>query len=292
MQNPTELIGKTPLLQIEEHIFAKLENRNPSASVKDRAALAMIQKAEEDGTLKQGTLIVEPTSGNTGIALAWIAAAKGYEIKLVMPESMSIERRKLMQQLGAELILTPAEGGMKAAIEKAEEIVQAENAWMPNQFENPANPEMHFQTTGPEIFADLPDVDIFVAGVGTGGTVSGVGKFLKSKNSDIKIVAVEPEESAVMSGEEKGMHKIQGIGAGFVPQNLDRDVIDEVVKVSSEEAFATSKKLASEKGILVGISSGANFAAAQKVAEMNQGKKIVTIFCDTGERYLSTDLFE
>lgn len=290
MQHLTELVGGTPLLNVEQNIFAKLEFQNPSASVKDRPALAMIQKAEESGELKKGGLIVEPTSGNTGIALADIGAARGYRVKLTMPESMSIERRKVIAAFGAEIVLTPAAGGMPAAIAEAERIVKEEDGWMPNQFENPANPEMHFKTTGPEIFRELPDIQIFVAGVGTGGTISGVGKFLKSKNPEIKIVAVEPEESPVLSGGEKGPHKIQGIGAGFIPKNFDAEVVDEIIQINSETAFETSRGLAKE-GVFVGISSGANFAAAKILAEKFPDQKIATIFCDGGERYLSTELF-
>ncbi len=292
MKSLIDLVGNTPLLEVEENLFAKLEFQNPGGSVKDRAALGMVQKAEDVGELKQGGLIVEPTSGNTGISLAWIGKAKGYNVKLVMPESMSIERRKLMLQFGAELVLTPAEGGMKAAIEKAQELAQAENGWIPNQFTNSANPETHEKTTGPEIWKQIDEkLDFFVAGVGTGGTISGAGKFLKSKNPEIKIVAVEPEESAVISGEEKGAHKIQGIGAGFIPDNLDKDLVDEIIKINSAEAIETSRNLAAEKGVLVGISSGANLAAARKIVEANPGKRVATIFCDGGERYISTDLF-
>ena len=260
--------------------------------MKDRAALVMIQQAENAGELRSGDLIVEATSGNIGISLAWIGIARGYRVKLVMPESMSVERRKLIQQFGAELILMSATGGMPVAAEKAKEIVETEGGWMPNQFENPANPEIHFQTTGPEIWKQMNgEVDFFVAGVGSGGTVSGVGKFLKSQNSQVKIIAIEPVESAVISGGEKGAHAIQGIGAGFVPKNFERGVVDEVRKVSSQTAIEAAKELANKKGISVGISSGANFAIAREIAKENPNKKIATVFCDGGERYLSTDLF-
>ncbi|MCF7845886.1 MAG: cysteine synthase A [Candidatus Peribacteraceae bacterium] len=290
MKDLSNLVGNTPLFEFAQNIFAKLEFQNPSGSVKDRAALAMIEAAEKSGELKSGGLIVEPTSGNTGIALAALGGARGYRVKLVMPESMSVERRKLIEAYGAEVVLTSAAGGMPAAIAAAEKIVKDEDGWMPNQFENPANLAIHFQTTGPEIFKALPDVQIFVAGVGTGGTVSGVGRFLKSKNSAVKIVAVEPEESSVLSGGEKGAHKIQGIGAGFIPKNFDSQVVDEVIQISSDQAFTASRELA-KRGLLVGISSGANFAAAEILAERFPGQKIATIFCDGGERYLSTELF-
>lgn len=289
MPNLTDLVGETPLFEIEKNIFVKLENQNPSGSIKDRAAAAMIAAAEKSGELDSSKIIVEPTSGNTGIALAAIGASKNYRVKLVMPESMSIERRKIIAAFGAEVILTPAAGGMPAAIEKASEIAKSENGWMPNQFENPANPEIHFATTGPEIFRTLPDVAIFVAGVGTGGTISGVGRFLKSQNSKIKIIAVEPTESAVLSGGEKGAHKIQGIGAGFIPKNFDSKIVDEILLISSDEALENSRALA-QKGFFVGISSGANFAAARILAEKFPEQKIVTVFPDSGERYLSTEI--
>jgi len=290
VQDLTNLVGDTPLFEVEKNIFAKLEFRNPVGSVKDRPAAAMIAAAEKSGELKAGGLIVEPTSGNTGIALAALGAAKNYRVKLVMPESMSLERRKILIALGAELILTPAAGGMVAAIAEAEKIAKSENGWLPNQFENPANPASHFATTGPEIFRELPEIQIFVAGVGTGGTISGVGRFLKSQNSKIKIVAVEPSESAVLSGEQNGSHKIQGIGAGFIPKNFDQSVVDEILPIASELAFTVARELA-KKGLFVGISSGANFAAARILSQKYPGQKIATIFPDGGERYLSTELF-
>lgn len=286
-----DLIGDTPLLEVEKNIFAKLEFCNPGGSIKDRAALAMIEVAENSGELKPGGLIVEASSGNLGISLAWIAAAKNYQIRICLPENFSDERKKILRQLGAKIILTPAEGGMAEAVRVAEKLAGKENGWLPNQFENPANPRSHFETTGPEIFAALPEIQIFAAGVGTGGTISGVGRFLKSKNSSIRIVAVEPAESAVLSGEVRGEHKIQGIGAGFVPPNFDSNVVDEIIKISSDEAIAVSKNLAKKKGLLVGISAGANFAAARKLAEKFPDQKIATVFPDGGERYLSTELF-
>ncbi|MFH0776033.1 MAG: cysteine synthase A, partial [Patescibacteria group bacterium] len=261
MQKLSDLVGKTPLFEIEKNIFAKLEFRNPSGSVKDRAALAMIRAAEKSGELKKGGLIVEATSGNTGIALATLAAAENYKIKICLPENFSVERQKILAGLGAQLILTPAAEGMAGAIARAEEIAEKEKGWLPRQFENPANPDAHAATTGPEILRELPDVQIFVAGVGTGGTISGVGRFLKSQNPKIRIVAIEPAESPVLSGGEKNPHKIQGIGAGFVPQNFDPKVVDEIIQISSADAIQTSRALA-QKGWLVGISSGANFAAA------------------------------
>ncbi len=291
-ENIFDLIGNTPLLRVEKNIFAKLEFQNPGSSIKDRAALAMIQKAESLGELKYGGLIVEASSGNLGISLAIIGKRKGYSVKIVLPENFSDERKKILKQLGAELILTPAEEGMAGAIRKAEKLTEKENGWQPRQFENSANTEIHFSTTGPEIFEALPEIQIFVAGVGSGGTISGVGKFFKSQNSEIKIVAVEPFESAVLSGGEKGAHRIEGIGAGFIPKNFDSKIIDEIIKISSAEAIAASKNLARAKGILVGISSGANFAAAQKLAEKFPDQKITTIFPDGGERYLSTELFD
>jgi len=284
----TDLIGKTPLLQIDTNIYAKCEFKNPGGSVKDRIAYNMLRSALEEGKIDESTPIVEPTSGNTGIALAMIGAALGLRVIIVMPESMSIERRKLMRFLGAELILTPAEKGMKGAIEKARELVK-EGAYMLNQFANPANPAMHEMTTAREILDDLPDVDIFVAGVGTGGTITGSARVLKPRG--VKIVAVEPAKSPVLSGGAPGPHKIQGIGAGFVPKIVDRSLFDAIITIDDEEAMATSHELARTKGLMVGISSGANVAAARKVAAQNPGKKIVTVLCDTAERYLSTELF-
>ena len=301
----TELTGKTPLLragnfvkknELKANLLFKLEYFNPAGSVKDRIAVNMIEQAEKSGVLKPGALIVEPTSGNTGIGLSAVAASKGYRIIIVMPETMSVERRKLMKAYGAELVLTPGAKGMKGAIEKANEIA-AENpgSFIPGQFVNPNNPQTHFETTGPEIWEDTDGkVDIFVAGVGTGGTVTGVGKYLKSKNKDIKIVAVEPESSPVLSKGVAGAHKIQGIGAGFVPDVLDTDIYDEIITVKNEDAIETAKSVAVSEGILVGISSGASvWAAAQLAAkEENRGKTIVALLPDTGERYLSTALFD
>ncbi len=285
----TDLIGKTPLLQIDENIYAKCEFKNPGGSVKDRIAYNMLRTALEEGKIDTNTPIVEPTSGNTGIALAMIGAALGLKVIIVMPESMSIERRKLMRFLGARLILTPAEKGMQGAIEKARELVN-EGAYMLDQFANPANPAMHEMTTAREILEDLPDVDIFVAGVGTGGTITGSARVLKPRG--VKIVAVEPAKSPVLSGGTPGAHKIQGIGAGFIPKIVDRSLFDAVITIEDKEAMATSRELARTKGVLVGISSGANVAAARKVAAENPGKKVVTVLCDTAERYLSTELFE
>ncbi len=301
----TELTGKTPLLragnfvkknELKANLLFKLEYFNPAGSVKDRIAVNMIEQAEKSGVLKPGALIVEPTSGNTGIGLSAVAASKGYRIIIVMPETMSVERRKLMKAYGAELVLTPGAKGMKGAIEKANEIA-AENpgSFIPGQFVNPNNPQTHFETTGPEIWEDTDGkVDIFVAGVGTGGTVTGVGTYLKSKNKDIKIVAVEPESSPVLSKGVAGAHKIQGIGAGFVPDVLDTDIYDEIITVKNEDAIETAKSVAVSEGILVGISSGASvWAAAQLAAkEENRGKTIVALLPDTGERYLSTALFD
>jgi cysteine synthase A len=305
VKNSTELIGNTPLLEFGNYrknkgydaaVIAKLEYFNPLGSVKDRIGYAMIADAEEKGLLDKDTLIVEPTSGNTGVGLAFVAAAKGYKLVLTMPETMSIERRKLLKALGAELVLTPGAEGMKGAIKKAEEIV-AENpkAFIPQQFKNPANPAIHRKTTAEEIWRDTDGkVDIFVGGVGTGGTITGVGEVLKQKNPNIKIVAVEPKDSPVLSGGKPGPHKIQGIGAGFVPDVFNKDVIDEIIPVSNEDAFATGRELARTEGLLVGISSGAAAYAATQLAlrPENKGKTIVVLLPDTGERYLSTSLFE
>lgn len=299
-----QLVGKTPLLELthiekkyglKAKILAKLEYFNPAGSVKDRIAKAMIDDAEKSGKLKEGSVIIEPTSGNTGIGLAAVAAARGYRIIIVMPETMSVERRQLMKAYGAELVLTESAKGMKGAIAKADELSkEIPNSFIPGQFVNPANPKAHFETTGPEIFEDTDgEVDIFVAGVGTGGTVTGVGKYLKSKKPQVKVVAVEPASSAVLSGKPSGAHKIQGIGAGFVPDVLDTDVYDEILPVENEDAFAFGKEIGRSEGVLVGISSGAALYAAVELAkrEENAGKTIVALLPDTGDRYLSTPLF-
>ena len=299
-----QLIGKTPLLELthieKKHnlkakIFAKLEYFNPAGSVKDRIAKAMIDGAEQKGLLKEGSVIIEPTSGNTGIGLASVAAARGYRIIIVMPETMSVERRQIMKAYGAELVLTDGTKGMKGAIEKADELSkEIPNSFIPGQFVNEANPKAHFETTGPEIFEDTDgNVDFFVAGVGTGGTITGVGKYLKSKLPEVKVVAVEPKSSAVLSTGVAGPHKIQGIGAGFVPKVLDTDIYDEIIPVENEDAFAMGKEVGRNEGVLVGISSGAALWAAIEVAKRpeNEGKNIVVLFPDTGDRYLSTPLF-
>ena len=296
VSNIIQLIGNTPLVKLQHIVpeqsavvLAKLESRNPGGSVKDRIGQAMIQAAEKSGLLKVGGTIVEPTSGNTGIALAMIAAARGYRCILVMPETMSVERRQLLALYGAELVLTPGPEGMKGAISKAHEIVAETGAFMPQQFENPANPEVHRHTTAQEIWSGTGgEVDAFVCGVGTGGTISGVADVIKNRNPQFKAIAVEPAESPVISGGSHSPHKIQGIGAGFVPKNLDLDLIDSVEQVSTEEAFAMRKRLIQEEGIMAGISSGASVCAALRVAEqLGSGKTVVTIIHDTGERYLS-----
>lgn len=298
----TAVVGNTPLVRINKlgpnqaTILAKLESYNPCGSVKDRISLSMIQAAEKDGLIKKDTVIIEPTSGNTGIGLAFICAAKGYKLVLTMPESMSTERRKLLQLFGAEIILTPAELGMVGAVEKAEQFVaENKNAFMPQQFNNPANPQIHRETTAEEIFSDTDGkIDILVSGVGTGGTLTGCGEVLKKRNKDLKVVAVEPKSSPILSGGQPGPHKIQGIGAGFVPQVLNTDIIDEIVLVSNDDAMETTRQLALKEGILAGISSGAAMWAAIKIAQRteNKGKTIVVIVPDTGERYISTELFE
>lgn len=300
----TDLIGGTPILKLNNYIalnelpaniYAKLEYFNPAGSVKDRIAKAMIDDAEAKGALKPGAVIIEPTSGNTGIGLAAVAASKGYRIILTMPETMSVERRNLLKAYGAELVLTDGAKGMKGAIAKAEELAQQiEGGFIPSQFTNSANPTAHFNTTGPEIWEDTDGkVDIFVAGVGTGGTVSGVGKYLKSKNPNVKVVAVEPAGSPVLSKGVAGPHKIQGIGAGFVPETLDTKIYDEIIAVENEDAFATGRTLAIKEGLLVGISSGAAVYAATQLAKRpeNKGKNIVVLLPDTGDRYLSTPMF-
>jgi len=300
-----QTIGNTPLVRLtkiekelglQAALYAKLESFNPSGSVKDRIALSMIEEAEEKGVLKKDTVIIEPTSGNTGIGLASIATAKGYKIILTMPETMSVERRKILKAYGAELVLTDGTKGMKGAIEKAAELAkEIPNSIILGQFVNPANPKAHFEHTGPEIYGDLDGkVDVFVAGVGTGGTITGVGRYIKSKKKDVKIVAVEPKTSPVLSEGHAGPHKIQGIGAGFVPDTLDRSVIDSITPVADEDAFETSRLIGKKEGILVGISSGASLWAAIQEAKRpeNKGKNIVALLADTGERYLSTVLFQ
>lgn len=299
-----QLIGKTPLLQlrhVEEEfqlgakLYAKLEYFNPTGSVKDRAAVAMIKEAEKSGKLKAGGVIIEPTSGNTGIGLASVATARGYRTIIVMPETMSTERRKLIKAYGAELVLTEGAKGMKGAITKAKELAaEIPGSFIPGQFENPANPQIHFDTTGPEIYGDMnSQVDILVAGVGTGGTIAGAGKYLKSKNPNVKIVAVEPSASPVLSAGAPGAHKIQGIGAGFVPDTLDTSVYDEIITVDNEDAFEKGRLMGKKEGVLVGISSGAALHAAILLAKRpeNKGKNIVVILPDSGDRYLSTELF-
>ncbi|WP_127493101.1 cysteine synthase A [Paenibacillus glycanilyticus] len=303
--NLTELIGNTPLLELTHYnksqdslakVIAKLEYFNPAGSVKDRIGFAMIKDAEEKGKLVPGSVIIEPTSGNTGIALAFAAAALGYRIIIILPESFSIERRKLLEALGAELVLTPASEGMSGAIRKADELAaQIPGSYIPMQFSNPANPEIHKTTTAEEIWRDTDgQVDIFVAGVGTGGTISGVGERLKELNPNVKIIAVEPFSSAVLSGGERGPHLIQGIGAGFVPDNYNASVVDEIITVKNEDAYRTSRMLARSEGLLVGISSGAAAFAASQLAKRpeNKGKTIVVLLPDTGERYLSANLYD
>ncbi|EXJ24399.1 Cysteine synthase [Alkalibacterium sp. AK22] len=301
VNNVTELIGETPLLKLNRvvpegaaEVYAKMELSNVGGSVKDRIALNMIEAAEKEGKLKEGDTIVEATSGNTGVGLAMVSAAKGYKTHFIMPDTLSKERRALMKAYGAELELTPGDEGMPGAMSRARELAEQNHYFMPSQFTNPANPAVHISKTGPEIIEALngETPDAFVAGVGTGGTITGVGKALKLQDPSTQIIAVEPEESAVLSGREKGKHKIQGMGAGFIPDILDRDIYDEVLTVTSEEAIEMTKRLAREEGLLVGISAGANILAATRVAEkLGSGKKVVTIACDTGERYLSTPVF-
>jgi len=300
----TDLIGNTPLLELSNiskankssaSLIAKLEYFNPASSVKDRIGFAMIEEAEKQGKINRDTTIIEPTSGNTGIALAWVAASKGYKLILTMPETFSVERRNLLKALGAQLVLTPGSEGMAGAIRKAEDLhADTPNSFIPQQFKNPANPEIHRRTTAEEIWRDTDGkVDVFVSGVGTGGTITGVGEVLKKRNPGVKIVAVEPADSPVLSGGQKGPHKIQGIGAGFIPEILNRSVIDEIIKVKNEDAIQTSRELARREGLLVGISSGAAAWAALQVAlrKENAGKNIVVILPDTGERYLTSQLY-
>lgn len=300
--NITQLIGRTPLVRLNSfsengaEVVAKVESFNPLGSAKDRVGFAMIEDAEKKGLLKKGATVIEPTSGNTGVGLAFTCAVKGYKLILTMPESMSAERRALLAALGAELVLTPASEGMSGAIRRADELAaETEGSFIPGQFVNPANPDVHERTTGPEIIADTDGkVDIFVSAVGTGGTITGVGRALKKHNPDIKIVAVEPYDSPVLSGGKAGPHKLQGIGAGFVPDILDTALIDEIITVKTEEAYAAARKSAGKEGVLVGISSGAALHAASLLAKRpeNKGKRIVVLLPDTGERYLSTDLFK
>ncbi len=298
--NISELIGNTPIVKLNKivedgsaEVYLKLEYMNPGSSVKDRIALAMIEDAEEKGLLKPDTTIVEPTSGNTGIGLAWVAAAKGYKAILVMPDTMSIERRNLLKAYGAQLILTPGKDGMKGAIAKAEELVNEKGYFMPQQFKNEANPEVHRKTTGKEIVEQMGDqLDAFIAGIGTGGTITGAGEVLREKYKDIKIVAVEPADSPILSGGTPGPHKIQGIGAGFIPDTLNTNIYDEIIKVENDQAFEQARKAAKEEGILGGISAGAAIFAALEVAKkLGAGKKVLAIIPDNGERYLSTPLY-
>ncbi|MBI5148078.1 cysteine synthase A [Candidatus Pacearchaeota archaeon] len=298
-KNILELIGDTPVVRLNRvtdknsaTIYAKLESFNPMSSVKDRICLAMIESAEKQGRLKKNSTIIEATSGNTGIGLAFVCAVKGYKLIVTMPETMSIEIRKILKAFGVQLILTEGLKGMRGAVEKAEELAKKYSYFQPQQFNNLANPEIHRKTTAKEILEQVPDLDAFVAGVGTGGTITGVGEILKKKNSSIKIIAVEPKDSAVLSGEKPGPHKIQGIGAGFIPNVLNTKLVDEIIKVSNEDAMETARKLAKYEGIFAGISSGANVSAALQVAKrLGKKKKVVVILPDTGERYLSTELW-
>ena len=301
-ENLLQLIGNTPIVKINDifdtdshaDVYLKLENFNPSGSVKDRAALGIIEKAEKEGKLKPGSTIIEPTSGNMGISLAFIGSLKGYKTIIVMPDTMSIERRNILKALNAELILTDGARGMKGAIEKAESLASKnKNYFMPEQFSNPANVTAHYETTGEEIIRDLPDLDVFVAGVGSGGTLSGVGRRLKKHSLDIQVVAVEPLTSAVLSGEKPGKHQLQGLGAGFIPEILDLSIIDRVVPVSDNKAFEFNKLIAKKCGLILGISTGANIAAAYEIAKnMEKGKKVLTVASDTGEKYLSMNIYK
>lgn len=300
-KNALEMIGNTPVLKLNNlvkedmaEVYLKLEKYNPGGSVKDRAALGMIERAEDLGLIKEGDTIVEPTSGNTGIALAMIGKLKGYRVIIVMPETMSVERRNMIRAYGAELVLTEGAKGMKGAIAKAQEIAEKENGfYIPQQFVNEANPNKHYATTAEEIIKDVSDLDVFIAGVGTGGTISGVGKRIKELKADVKVVAVEPEKSPVISGGQPGPHKIQGIGAGFIPDIYQKEYVDEVLTASEEESFEAARLVAKEEGILIGISSGANVAVALKLAKkLGKGKKIVTVAPDGGEKYLSMGLYE
>ncbi|MBC2576707.1 cysteine synthase A [Peptostreptococcus canis] len=293
-KNVIELIGKTPIVnisKIDKNIFVKLENKNPGGSIKDRAVLGMILGMEERGKLISGDRIVEATSGNTGIATAMIGKSRGYDVTIIMPESMSQERRALIRAFGAELILTEASKGMQGTIDKMNELLSTGNYKSLGQFNNKDNPDFHYKTTGPEIFEDIDDLDIFVAGIGTGGTVSGIGKYLKEKNPNIKIFGVEPEASPLINKNIAGPHKIQGIGANFIPKNLDLNIIDEVILITDDEAFDMMKRVSNEEGIMLGISSGANIAAAKKLAERFPGKKIVTVAPDGAEKYMSMNIF-
>lgn len=298
--NVIEMIGNTPLLKLNRlvdensaDVYMKLEKGNPGGSIKDRAALGMIERAEKEGKLRKGMTIIEPTSGNTGIGLAMIGKYKGYKVKIVMPETMSKERRDLIKAYGAELILTEGSKGMKGAIEKANEYANSDEYFIPQQFENLANSQKHYETTAEEILADIPDIDYFIAGVGSGGTLSGVGKKLKENKEDVKVVAVEPASSPVLSGGNPGAHKIQGIGAGFVPGNYNKDVVDEIFKVSDDDAIEYARKIAQEEGVLVGISSGAAvYAAIQIAKKLGKGKKVVAVAPDGGEKYISMGIYD
>jgi cysteine synthase A len=295
-----DLVGNTPIVKINKlvkknmaEVYAKIEFFNPCGSIKDRICNVMVEEAEKGNRLRPGDTIIEPTSGNTGIGLAFVCAAKGYKLVLTMPDTMSVERRNILKSFGAKLILTEGQRDMTGAVEKAQELAENSGYFQPQQFKNPANPESHRKTTAREIIKQVGDIDAFVAGVGTGGTITGVGEILKSELGDVKIIAVEPAKSPVLSGGRPMVHEIQGIGAGFIPEILNRDIIDDIIRVSDEDAFETSRKLISEEGILCGVSSGANFFASRKVAEeLGSGKRVVTVFCDTGERYLSTRLFD